>query len=70
MATRFRGRGSSPATAAGAYGALGVDARLHQQQRVLVWRIRNVYPGSEFFPFRIKEFKYLTPKIISKLSEI
>ncbi len=32
MATRFKGRGSSPAKAAGAYGALGVDARLHQQQ--------------------------------------
>jgi hypothetical protein len=34
-------------------------------------RIRNVYPGSEFFhPGCIKELKYLTQKIVSKLSEI
>jgi hypothetical protein len=47
-------------------------------------RIRDVYPGSEFFPSRVqgqkdsliqicirfKEFKYLNPKIVSKLSEI
>jgi hypothetical protein len=30
-------------------------------------RIRDVYPGSAFFPFRIriKELKYLTQKIVS-----
>ena len=56
MATRFRGRGSSPATAGGAYGALGVDARLHQQQhRVSVWRIRDVYPGSGIRIFSIPD---------------
>ena len=37
-----------------------------------VLRIRDVYPGSEFFPSRIrfKELKYLNPTIVSKLSEI
>ncbi len=37
-----------------------------------VLRIRDVYPGSEFFPSRtcIKEFKYFDTKIVSKLSEI
>jgi hypothetical protein len=35
-------------------------------------RIRDVYPGSEFFPswIRIKKFKYFNPKNASKLSEI
>jgi hypothetical protein len=44
-------------------------------------RIRDVYPGSKFFPFRIqgqkdsririKELKYFNPKkTVSKLSEI
>jgi hypothetical protein len=47
-----------------------------------VLRIRDVYPGSEFFPFRIqgqedsrirvriKEYKYFNPKNVYKLSEI
>jgi hypothetical protein len=34
----------------------------------------GVYPGSEFFPsrirIRIKEFKYFNPKIVSKVSEV
>ncbi len=51
---------------------------------ITLMRIRDVYPGSEFFPFskkipdlgsririRIKEFKYFNPEqIVSKLSEI
>jgi hypothetical protein len=34
--------------------------------------IQNVFPGSEFFPsrIRIKEFKFLTQQIVSKLLEI
>ncbi len=37
-----------------------------------VLRIRDVYPGSVFFPsrIRIKVLKYFTQKIVSKLSEI
>jgi hypothetical protein len=41
-----------------------------------VLRIRDVYPGCEFFSspdryrIRIKDFKYLNPKIVSRLSEI
>jgi hypothetical protein len=60
----------------------GQGVKSEHSQRAL--RIRNIYPGSEFFPFRIpdpnrfhpksririKEFKYFnTIKIISKLSE-
>jgi hypothetical protein len=35
-------------------------------------RIRDVYPGSEFFPsrIRIKEFKYFNPKMFAKFSEV
>ncbi len=37
---------------------------------ISVLRVRNVDPGSEFFPcrIRIKEYKYFNPKNSSKLS--
>jgi hypothetical protein len=37
-----------------------------------VSRIRDVYPGSEFFPFRIriKEFKYSNPKWFQALGNM
>jgi len=50
MATRFRGRGSSPATAAGAYGALGVDARLGSGTGVLVSEDLSALTGGGELP--------------------
>jgi hypothetical protein len=62
-----KGQRDSQKGEGGAKGKMGLFFSLFP-----VLRIRDVYPGFEFFPsrIRIKELDYFSPKIVSKLSEI